>query len=44
MMLTGEDETEDRVRPDMLLGLGHSLSKLRRECIGFSEEDDALTT
>jgi hypothetical protein len=43
MRLTGEDVTEDRVIPDMFLGLSHSLSELRRECIGFSEEDGLLT-
>lgn len=44
MRLTGEGETEDGIIPDMFLGLSHSLSKLIRKCIGFSEKDVPLTT
>lgn len=43
MRLTGEGETEDRIIPDMFLGLSHSLSKLIRKCIRFSEKDGPLT-
>lgn len=39
MRLIGEDVIEDRVILDMFFGLSYSFSELRRECIGFLEED-----